>query len=263
MTHRLLAALCAFALLVSLFALPASAEEVEMDFTMHLDMPPEFEDADYYDFEEFADADGHYTNLITEGGVYFEYAYLKMEAYNPHLTVEFEVETAGTYEFLLELMAFSTQIPRTGLVQIDGGRLHYIRSLHGDRHLVPEYYTGLSAELEPGVHELTIYLADDFDDVTVKSLFFDCFYLINRTALDADAMATENDTEPPTAAPTEAPTETPTEAPTAIPTEPLTEAPTAAPTTEAPEAPADGCSATVAASALLLLAAAAALRRRR
>ncbi len=80
-------------------------------FSLHLDYPEGFEDAEYVEFEDYIDAAGHYDGFIQEGGAYYRYVYLKQESDTPHLTVPFEVDRAGTYDFLLELMAYETHIP--------------------------------------------------------------------------------------------------------------------------------------------------------
>ncbi len=64
------------------------------------------------------------------------------------------MDSDGRYDFCIELMAFKSTLPRTSLVQIDDGAKYYIRSEHGERHLVTEYYTGLSAELKAGKHPM-------------------------------------------------------------------------------------------------------------
>ncbi len=260
---RIFTVFCALALLFSLCALPASASSLDMSLVMSLDPPDDYNDRKFYEFEYYDDMASGYVGEISEGAVYYQYIYLKEEDYNPHFTVKFEIEDPGTYDFLIECMAYATDIPRTSILQIDDGELIYITSLHGDRHLITEYYTGWQVELEPGTHTMSVFLAEDFDNVTVKSLFFDCFSFINLTP---PADQTETETE----APTDAPTETVTAAPTDVPTDaPTTDAPTAgvtqAPATDAADTPkkGKGCGATLGIASLLLPAVAAAIIRKR
>ncbi len=223
--HTLLRIMTVTVLVMTLLAglaLPTAADG-EKELTHVTEKPAEFLDAEFVEFEDYDDAAGEYFNSIDlEDGYWFDYVYLKMEADLPFLTVPFIVDTAGNYEFLIEIMAYETYIPRTALLQVDDGEKVYCRVQHDEHHLVPEYFTGFTADLNAGIHSMTIYLGDDFDDVTVKSIFFDRFYFIRRG--DAIGELPEVPTEVPTEAPTEAPTESPTEALTEVATETATEA---------------------------------------
>ncbi len=220
-------------MLIASFVLPSAAEG-ERALTHVTEMPEDFLDAEFVEFEDYDDAAGEYFNALDlDDGSWFDYVYLKMEADLPFITVPFIVDTTGTYEFLIDIMAYETYIPRTGLLQIDNGEKVYCKVQHDDHHLVHEYFTGFTAELTAGIHTMTIYLADDFDNTTVKSIFFDRFYFIRRgdaEGLPPDTLpeTTEEPTEAPTEPPTEAPTETPTEAPTSAPaaTAPIDDTPT-------------------------------------
>ncbi len=197
-------------LISSLLTLPLFADESSTypSLEMTLEKPALFEDAEIEEFEWYLDACGLHENVIEdwENNIFYEYVYLK--SYEPDNTpvdesyciYEFEIEKAGVYDFLIEIMAYETTIARTALVQIDEGEKYYIHSIHGTRHLVTEYYTGLSANLDEGKHTMTIYLGDDFDDLTVKSLFFDNFSYIRvadeeGNPVDPNATETESITE--------------------------------------------------------------------
>ncbi|MEA4833314.1 hypothetical protein SDC9_76361 [bioreactor metagenome] len=181
-------------LMAALFALSVcgiyASAAGEKALTMSLEKPAGYESATSVECENFVDAAGNYTGHQDQGP--YDYVYLKKEADNPHATIKFSVTEDGTYDFLVEIMAYTTAIPRTGLVQIDSGEKFYIGSTHGDRNLITEYYTGMSAELKAGDHTFTIYLADDFDNTTVKSLFFDKFNFVKK----ADAPKEEPIEEP-------------------------------------------------------------------
>ncbi len=170
-----------------------------------LEFPEEFEGAELFDFFWYTDGVGVHENTLVsaDGLTSFEYVYLKAYEGEDKATafpkeeaciyVDFEIEQAGVYNFLIELMAHATDIPRTGLLQIDDGPKYYISSIHGEHHEVWEYFTGMSAYLSMGEHRMTVYLGPDFDDSTVKSLFFDNFYYL----LDPDAEIPEAPDAPP------------------------------------------------------------------
>ncbi len=192
-------------LMLSLLTLPILAEGEDGEvtdsvenytaLTHSMEMPEEFLYGEFFDFYWYSDGVGIHENSFTsaDGLTVFEYVYMKAyegedkstafpkeEAY---IVCDFEVQEDGVYDFLIEVMAFETYIPRTGLVQIDNGEKFYVNSTHGTNHETWEYFSGLSAYLPAGDHTLTIYLGPDFDDSTVKSLFFDNFYyLLNEDA---------------------------------------------------------------------------------
>ncbi len=198
-------------LLLSILTLPAMADETVDSvenytaLTHHgTERPDDFQGAELFDFYWYTDGVGLHENAFTsaDGLTSFEYVYLKAyegedkstafpkeEAY---ILTEFDVPETGVYDFLIEVMAFETAIPRTGLIQIDDGEKFYLSATHGTNHETFEYFSGLSAYLTKGEHTITIYLAPDFDDSTVKSLFFDNFYYL----LDEDAELPEDTTPP-------------------------------------------------------------------
>ncbi len=202
------------ALLLSVLTLPAMADE-EGDsvdnytaLTHHgLEFPDAFEDAEFFDFYWYDDTVGQgvHSNFFNsaDGLTAFEYVYLKayegedketaFPAEEAFISVPFEIEEAGTYDFLIEIMAFETYIPRTGLLQIDDGEKYYLSATHNTNHETWEYFSGMSADLTVGEHTMNVYLAPDFDDSSVKSLFFDNFYYMLREGSGPDISV---DTDP-------------------------------------------------------------------
>ena len=51
--------------------------------------------------------------------------------------------------------------------------MYYTGSEHLDRNGVLEYFMGVTATLTAGEHTITFYLAPDFDDSSVKSIYYD------------------------------------------------------------------------------------------
>ncbi len=186
----------------------------------YTEFPSKFDNAEFWDFywydpdaSENTDSGIHENSFTSADGLTaFEYVYLK--AYNgedksaaiapedARLVVEFEIDEPGKYDFLIEVMAYETYVPRTGLVQIDDGEKFYVSATHNTNHEVQEYFTGLSADLSVGTHTVTIYLAPDFDDSTVKSLFFDNFYYMLSDGTDVEEQETQPvETDDPNAPP--------------------------------------------------------------
>ncbi len=198
MKKRLTCALL-LALLLSVLILPVRAEGGSVSdyktLAHSLERPEDFDNAEFFDCYWYTDGVGVHENAFTteDGLTSFEYVYLKayegedkstaFPAEEARIDIEFEVGKPGVYDFMIEVMAYATDIPRTGLVQINGGEKYYVSSIHGENHETQEFFTGLSAYLTAGDNLLSIYLAPDFDDATVKSLFFDNFYfMLNEDA---------------------------------------------------------------------------------
>lgn len=161
---------------ILLTALPvnAMAEVITDTMTMTLDKPSVIANAVPVEIEDFEDAAGQATSTIEP----FVYTYLKAIADNPHITIPFNVSEDGMYDVVVEVMSNAGELPRTGLIQIDDSDKVYMNTLHGDRTQIPEYFTGMQVMLSAGDHKVHLYLGDDFDDTTVKSLFFDKFYVV-------------------------------------------------------------------------------------
>ncbi len=199
---KLLVVTLAIMMLISSMCLITSAAEepnrVEQTFTK----PESFENVTYVEFESSTDNAG----MRTGTQVGYDYIFLKKDVASPYANVKFNVAEAGTYEFIIELMAWKGEIPRTSIVQVDNGAKYYIKSIYGDKNLVTEYCVGIAAELSAGEHTMTVYLADDFDDTNVKSLYFDKFGFMIKGASTPTTEAPTTEAPVTTKAPT---TETP------------------------------------------------------
>ncbi len=163
-------------------SLPVAVAAEQKTLQMSLTKSTAFEDPYTVEFELSVLNSGMHKGLLqSDGGVTYDYVYLKeynmdnSPADDPYLTVYFSVNKTGTYDFMIELMAHPGEKKRTGLFQIDDGEKYYVSTVHGERNLVTEYYTGMSAQLTQGTHTMTVYLGEDFNDNTVKSVFLDRF----------------------------------------------------------------------------------------
>ena len=103
------------------------------------------------------------------------FIYLKKTHDYPRADMPFTVSEDGAYEFIITICAKKRNpgILSTGLVQIDEGPMYLLSSEHGDRNEVLEYFAGISEYLTKGEHVMHFYLTDDFDDSSVKSIYFD------------------------------------------------------------------------------------------
>lgn len=166
---------------ILLTALPinAMADVITDTMTMTLDKPSVIANAVPIEIEDYEDAAGQATSTIEP----FVYTYLKAIADNPHITIPFNVSEDGIYDVVVEVMSNAGPLPRTGLIQIDDSDKVYMNTLHGDRTQIPEYFTGMQVALSAGDHKVHLYLGDDFDDTTVKSLFFDKFYVVKTSEI--------------------------------------------------------------------------------
>lgn len=103
------------------------------------------------------------------------FVYIKKSHAYPKVVVPFNVAEEGAYDFIFSVCAKSRAegVISNGLVQIDDGPMFYTGSEHLDRNGVLEYFIGASATLTAGDHTITFYLAPDFDDSSVKSIYYD------------------------------------------------------------------------------------------
>ena len=92
-------------------------------------------------------------------------------------TMTFQVDKDGIYNFGFELMGWKKSVLRTTNVKIDDAEWVRIGYDYEDTtENVDHFWSGLSAALTAGEHTLTLSLTSDFDDSTVKSLYFDNFF---------------------------------------------------------------------------------------
>ncbi len=161
---------------------PTPPEGTPINLVQHLTKPAEFawDKATTVECEVdgYTSAGATYKKLTNETtGYTFGYIFMKQTVAQPYIKVPFTVAEDGTYTFVFELMAYDSTVPRTGLIQVDdGAECYYIYTEHGnDRHLTTEYYTGITVELTAGEHFIYLYLAEDFNNSTIKSVYFDKF----------------------------------------------------------------------------------------
>ncbi len=117
------------------------------------------------------------------------YVYLK-EKNLGDFTVTFKVDKDGIYNFGFELMGWKKSVLRTTNVKIDDAEWVRIAYDYDDTtENVDHFWSGLSAALTAGEHTLTLSLTSDFDDSTVKSLYFDNFFYSYAGPIEAETEA--------------------------------------------------------------------------
>lgn len=139
--------------------------------------PAKFDDATKYEVETVSYVlNGANPSTVGDRGI----IYIKKSHDYPRASFKFTVEEAGTYEVLIVIGGknrTSAGACATGLVSVDNGAKYYLNSpcdgIEGDA----EYFVGLTVELTAGEHDFHMFLADDFNDGDVKSIYFDyiCF----------------------------------------------------------------------------------------
>lgn len=159
-----------------LLLVPVSATTwITSELTNELDSSPDWvDDATVVEFED-SYVDG-VTNAKSGNQPGFDYVFLKDSGLGDY-TVEFTVDKDGVYNIGFKLMAWSKSVPRSTNVKVDDAEWVYVSyDYNDDDQYSDHYWTGLSAELTKGIHTFTLSLAPDFDDSTVKSLYFDNFF---------------------------------------------------------------------------------------
>ncbi len=152
--------------------IPASAANWKNGtFSSGIDEEPDwYSDAEVVEFEEFFEEGA--TNA--RSGNY--YVYLKNDG-KGDFSVQFDVKEDGLYDIGITLMAWAKSVLRSTNVRIDDSDWVYVAFDYEDENKeLPQYLTGLQIELTKGTHTFTLSLASDFDDSTVKSLYFDNFF---------------------------------------------------------------------------------------
>ncbi len=152
--------------------------------------PEGYDNATDVEFEAQAEAIKDDANIFVNDNGTFGYVYLKAPdglENAKSIPVKFTVDEDGTYKLLVTMMGW-TGTPRTGYVQIDDGVCYYIRS---EGNEVAEdgtlpMYVEISEKLTAGEHTFTLYLANDFDNSTVKSLYFDKLSFVNANQRPAN-----------------------------------------------------------------------------
>lgn len=187
----------AFAAALLTLAIPASALTLQSStVSSSFDtVPAGFENAEFIDFSK--DFEEGVTNAFSRTMENFgSYVYLKENGLGDY-SVTFSVAEDGIYDFALCLMGWSKSVLRSTDVCIDDSEKVYIAYDYADEdHLREQYWTGISADLCAGEHTITLSLASDFDDSTVKSLYFHSFAFVKTSGASAPAEEKPADTTP-------------------------------------------------------------------
>lgn len=168
---KLFAAVFALVLCAALLVPVSAVNWKNNTFTSGLDEEP-----DWYASAEIVEFEDTYEEGATNARAGGYYVYLKNDG-KGDFTVPFEVKEDGLYDIGITLMAWAKSVPRSTNVRIDDSDWVYVMFDYEDENKeLPQYLTGLQIELKKGTHNLTLSLASDFDDSTVKSLYFDNFF---------------------------------------------------------------------------------------
>jgi len=138
------------------------------------------EEPDWYGDATIIEFEDHWTDGATNanGNTQGErqYIFLKNKGLGDY-TLKFTVDKDGIYNFGFELMGWKKSVLRATNVKIDDGEFVRMAYDYEDTtENVDHFWSGLSAALTAGEHTLTLSLTSDFDDSTVKSLYFDNFF---------------------------------------------------------------------------------------
>lgn len=142
------------------------------------EMPEKFEGAEQLNIDDLAYVlNGASKGTTGDAAI----VYIKKSHDYPRASIKFTVEEAGTYEILVvtALKNRPTAIS-TGLVQVDNGQKYYLSSPCKGVDGEPEYFVGVTAELTAGEHDFHMYLAEDFNDGDVKSIYFDYIFVVKK-----------------------------------------------------------------------------------
>ena len=188
-------------LLVSLLALSVGAAEwITKDVTSAMDEAPDWyseDDAVELELWDMGDTNANSSATGADGVYPSGYVFLKEKGLG-NFEVPFDVEESGNYNIGFVLMAWKKSVPRSTTFSIDGSEAVYVCYDYADEDQYSEQFlTGPTMYLEKGEHTLTLALADDFDDSTVKSLYFDKF--IYAPAADVPVTETEAESAEPAA----------------------------------------------------------------
>ena len=168
---KILSVLVAVVLCTALLIPVSAAAWKSNTFTSVYDEEPAWlADAEVVEFEDTYEEGA--TNARAGG----YYVYLKNDG-KGDFTIEFEVKENGTYDIGFTLMPVGQSVPRSTNVRIDDAEWVYMNFQYTDEtEGKVQYITGLQIDLTKGKHTLTLSLASDYDDSTVKSLFYDNFF---------------------------------------------------------------------------------------
>ena len=142
------------------------------------EMPEKFEDAEQLNIDDLAYVMNGASKGTTGDAAII---YIKKSHDYPRASIKFTVEKAGTYEILVvtALKNRPTAIS-TGIVQVDDGQKYYLSSPCKGIDGEPEYFVGITVELTAGEHDFHMFLAEDFNDGDVKSIYFDYIFVVEQ-----------------------------------------------------------------------------------
>ena len=159
----LVAAATVLALFSGVFIPAGAADKEPVDVTANTsnELPPLFSpDEDMFELENLYTEDGNgcLHNRTDDGK--FDYYYLKGDYQTAYMSFPFEVDSDGTYELCVALMAIRSSVPRSAELSINGERRYYVERDYrdvseGDLHA--EYVSGITAYLRKGTNVLTVY----------------------------------------------------------------------------------------------------------
>ena len=165
------------------------------------------EEPDWYGDAKIIEFEDHWTDGATNANKNNQgdrhYIFLKQKNLGD-FTMTFTVDKDGIYNFGFELMGWKKSVLRTTNVKIDDAEWVRIGYDYEDTtENVDHFWSGLSAELKAGEHTVTLSLTSDFDDSTVKSLYFDNFFYAYEgpAAVETEAETVAEVVEAPAAAP--------------------------------------------------------------
>lgn len=188
------------------FALELYSDKIQSQF----DNPPdEYANATYVALADSwveGKTNARHSTADSDYGSY-DYIYLKADGLGNY-TVKFTVAEDGFYKFGFKIMGWTASVLRSTNVYIDDSKNVYIAYDYVEEdQFKPQYWTGISAVLTAGEHSVTLSLADDFDDSSVKSLYFESFFYVKEdlpTAEETPAEASPSEAASAEAAPAEA-----------------------------------------------------------
>lgn len=175
-------------LLCTALLLPVGAKDWVSDtFTSaYGEAPAWFDDATVVEFEDY------YEEGATNARAGDHYVFLKNDG-KGDFSIEFEVDEDGIYDIGVTLMGWTKSVPRSTNMTVDGAPFVYVMFDYEDdsTQYVEQYLTGLQMELTKGKHTFTMSLASDFDDSTVKSLYYDNFFFHKASDIPVETEAPE------------------------------------------------------------------------
>lgn len=181
----------AFTLTAALALSVGAAEWITTEVSDTLDEAPDWYSEDTAEDLELWDMGDTNANNGTQPSYASGYVFLKDKGLG-NFEVPFDIEESGNYNIGFVLMAWSKSVPRSTNFAIDDSAPIYLCYDYADEDQYSEQFvTGPSIYLEKGEHTLILSLASDFDDSTVKSLYFDKFFFAPATEAEAAAPATE------------------------------------------------------------------------